>query len=105
MNEKIIQVISMNNYKIYKQKIEAKLESVRADIDKLKSRAKERSADSMILVNDMLKDAELKKKDLQDKLKALSDKGEEALADSKIRIDETWERLNNSIVQIKNKLK
>ena len=102
----------MNTKDAYKQKIESELELVQAELEVLKSKAKNATADMQISYNKEIETIEKNYSIVQSKLRELSGVGEGAWEHLKKDIEHSWDYLHEyaketpeSISEIKKDLK
>ena len=84
----------MSNLENYKQKFEAQFESWKADLDKLKAKAKGAEADQKIEYSEEIKAMEEKLKKAEKELKKFSDAGEQAWDTFKKDFELGWNNLS-----------
>jgi hypothetical protein len=102
----------MNTKDAYKQKIEAKLELVKANLDVLKAKAKNATADIRIKHSKEIERLESNYEKVQSKLAELGEVGEGAWEHLKKDIENSWDSLReyakktpDNISEVKNDLK
>lgn len=84
----------MNTKDAYKQKIESELELVQAELEVLKSKAKNATADMQISYNKEIEAIEKNYSIVQSKLRELSGVGEGAWEHLKTDIENSWDSLS-----------
>ncbi|WP_415396171.1 hypothetical protein [Sulfurimonas sp. CS5] len=84
----------MNTKDAYKQKIESELELVQAELEVLKSKAKNATADMQISYNKEIETIEKNYSIVQSKLRELSGVGEGAWEHLKTDIENSWDSLS-----------
>lgn len=85
----------------YKEKAEAKLAQVRADIDKLQAKAKEADANTQILVNEKIQILHEKKEKLSQQYEKLKDSSSSALETLQEGFETAWNDLSDSMSEAK----
>ncbi|WP_415396163.1 hypothetical protein [Sulfurimonas sp. CS5] len=84
----------MNTKDAYKQKIESELELVQGELEVLKSKAKNATADMQISYNKEIETIEKNYSIVQSKLRELSGVGEGAWEHLKTDIENSWDSLS-----------
>jgi len=97
--------MSISDKELYKQKFQAQLDGWKADIDKLKARAKGAKADAQLDMNKLVDDLEHKLKAANSKLTELSHAGEGAWDTVKKSAESTWESLKTGMQDAMAKFK
>lgn len=95
----------MSEKKLYQQKLQAQLDEWQADIDKLKARAKDESADAQIELHKQIDTLETQVADARAQLKQLSEAGDEAWTSLKAGMDASWAALKNGFKDAAEKFK
>lgn len=95
----------MNDRELHTQKYQAQLDEWKADIDKLKAKAKGAKADAQIEMNKMADGLDEKVKEASARLAELSASGEDAWDKVKKNVETTWEDLKTSVHDAVAKLK
>jgi hypothetical protein len=95
----------MNDQSLQTQKLKAQLDEWKADIDKLKARAKGASIDAQIDLQKMVDALEARVTEAGAKLEELSAAGAEAWDDLKKNVEHTWAGLKSSMHEAVEKLK
>lgn len=95
----------MNTQALYTQKLQAQLEEWKADIDKLKARAKGASADAQIDLQKRADALEARVTEAGAKLEELAAAGADAWEDLKKNVELTWAGLKASMQDAVEKLK
>lgn len=81
----------MSEQDLRKQKIQAQLDEWRAEIDRLKARARGASADAQLAMDEQITTLQRKIDDGKTALAALAEKGEEAWASFKRTAGDLWD--------------
>lgn len=76
----------MNEKELYQQKKQAQLDEWKADVDKLKAKASEASADAQLEINDEI-----------EALEGRIEKGKNRLAEVGDATEDTWESIKDSV--------
>ena len=87
----------MSDKSAYRQKLEARLDQWRAEIDKLQSKAEEAGADARIEYEDQLKRLQTRQDEARQKLKGLDDTSDDAWKDLKSGIEKAWDDLGSAV--------
>ena len=95
----------MTDQSLHPQKFKAQLEEWKADIDKLKARAKGASADAQIEMQKGIDALDVRVTEAGAKLDELSAAGADAWEGLKKNVDNTWEGLKTSMQDALEKLK
>lgn len=95
----------MSDRELYQQKMRAKLDGWKADIDKLRARAADRSADVQLEIKDRLKKLEGRLAEGRAHLAELASAGEDAWETFKERAESAWSSVRSSLDEIAAKLK
>ncbi len=89
----------------YQQKIEAQLDEWRADIDRLRERAKGATAETKLKYQENIDKLELKLDEGKSKLKDLKESGGEAWESVKEGADSIWDTMKATFAEVKEKLR
>ncbi|MEZ4997682.1 MAG: hypothetical protein R2758_09555 [Bacteroidales bacterium] len=89
----------------YQQKIQDQLDEWRADIDRLKERAKSATAETKLKYQENIDRLELKMEEGKSKLKELKESGSEAWDAVKDGADSIWDTMKATFAEVKEKLK
>jgi chromosome segregation ATPase len=89
----------------YQQKIQDQLDEWRADIDRLKERAKSATAETKLKYQENIDRLELKMEEGKSKLKELKESGSEAWDAVKDGADSIWDTMKATFADDKDKLK
>ena len=90
----------MEKKKAYQQKAQAKLAEKRADIDKVKAKAKGASADAKIEASKAVDELESKYQVAKKKLDLLVDAGEDAWEDIAKGFDNAWDDVSGAVKKV-----
>ncbi len=89
----------------YQQKIQDQLDEWRADIDRLKERAKSATAETKLKYQENIDRLELKMEEGKSKLNELKESGSEAWDAVKDGADSIWDTMKATFAEVKEKLK
>lgn len=89
----------------YQQKIQEQLDEWRADIDRLKERAKNATAETRLKYQENIDRLELKMDEGRSKLKDLKESGEDAWDAVKEGADSIWDTMKATFAEVKERLK
>lgn len=89
----------------YQHKFESQLDEWRADIDRLKERAKNASAETRLKYQENIDKLELRMDEGKAKLKDLKESGGEAWEVVKDGADSIWDTMKATFVEVKEKLR
>lgn len=95
----------MSDKELYQQKMQAKLDEWRADIDKLKAKASGASADAQLEFKKHIKTLEGKFEEGKEKLSKFADASEEAWETMKEGIESAWDSLKSAVSDVADKFK
>lgn len=95
----------MNDHSLYTQKLKAQLEEWKADIDKLKARAKGASVDAQLDMHKRVDALDARVTEAGAKLEELAAAGADAWVDLKTNVEHTWAGLKTSMQEAVEKLK
>lgn len=95
----------MNDKDLYRQKYQAQLDEWKAEIDKLKARAKGAQADAQLDLNRRIAELEDLARAAGDKLTELSHSSQEALASVKKGVESAWSTLKQSLHEAADKFR
>lgn len=87
----------MDEKNAYRQKLEARLDQWRADIDKLQAKAAEASADTRLEYDEQIKKLRQQQDDARQKLKELDDASGDAWKDLKSGVEKAWDDLGQAV--------
>ena len=93
----------MNNKEMYQQKQQAKLDERKAELDKLRAKAKGASAEAGLELNDQIEQLERKLADGKHKLSELAEAGDEAWDSVKGGVESAWKSLNTAFSEAASK--
>ena len=89
----------------YQQKIQEQLDEWRADIDRLREKAKNASAETKLKYQENIDKLELKMDEGKSKLKALKESSAEAWDAVKDGADSIWDTMKATFAEVKERLK
>ena len=89
----------------YQQKIQEQLDEWRADIDRLKERAKNATAETKLKYQENIDRLELKMEEGRSKLKDLKESGADAWDAVKEGADSIWDTMKATFAEVKERLK
>jgi hypothetical protein len=89
----------------YQSKIEAQLDEWRADIDRLREKAKNAKAESKLKYQESIDKLELKMNEGKSKLNDLKESGGEAWKEIKEGADSIWDTMKATFKEVKEKFK
>ncbi|MDZ7633630.1 MAG: hypothetical protein U5L72_03945 [Bacteroidales bacterium] len=89
----------------YQHKIESQLDEWRADIDRLKERAKNATSEAKLKYQDNIDKLELKMDEGKSKLKDLKESGGEAWDAVREGADSIWDTMKATFAEVKEKLR
>jgi len=89
----------------YQQKIQEQLDEWRADIDRLKEKAKNATAETKLKYQENIDKLELKMDEGKSKLKDLKESGSEAWDAVKEGADSIWATMKATFAEVKERLK
>lgn len=95
----------MSEKELYRQKVQAKLDEWKADLDKLRARASAAGADAKLELNEQIQRLEAKIKEGEKKLAELADTSEDAWDSVKHGFESAWEALKASFKEAADKFK
>lgn len=87
----------MDDKSAYRQKLEARLDQWRAEIDKLQAKAAEASADARIEYEKQVEMLRGKQEEAREKLRELDDASDDAWKDLKGGIKKAWDDLGDAV--------
>ena len=87
----------MTDKELYQQKMQAQLDTWKAEVDKLKARASGLSADAQLEMGKHIDTLEGKIEDGRAKLSELSQAGEEAWGPLKEGVESAWDTLKSAV--------
>ena len=87
----------MDEKSAYRQKLEARLDQWRAEIDRLQAKATEASADVRLEYEEQVEKLRGQQEEARAKLKELDDAGGEAWKDLKNGIEKAWDDLGDAV--------
>jgi predicted nucleic acid-binding Zn-ribbon protein len=93
----------MDKKDAFKQKFEAQLDAWRADIDKLKAKAKSARADAELDYSEFIEDLKKKQAALRNKLDQFEDAGEDAWKDLRGGIEQAFDDLKKAVQKAKKR--
>jgi ElaB/YqjD/DUF883 family membrane-anchored ribosome-binding protein len=88
---------AMDEKSAYRQKVEARLDQWRADIDKLQAKAVEASADARLEYHKQIDELREKQHKAQAKLKELNEASGDAWKDFKAGVEKAWDDLGDAV--------
>jgi len=91
----------MNEKELYQQKIEAKLDEWKADLNKLKAQAEAASADMTLSFKKQMNSLADKIEQGEDKLDELADKADDAWDDFREDLESAWEKIKAQVNESK----
>lgn len=89
----------------YQQKIQAQLDEWRADIDRLKEKAKNATAEKKLRYQETIDKLEIKMDEGKSRLKDLKESGAEAWDAVKDGADSIWDTMKATFAEVKEKLR
>lgn len=89
----------------YQRKIESQLDEWRADIDRLKEKARNATAEARVKYQENIDNLELKLDEGRARLKTLRESGGEAWDAVKEGADSIWDTMKATFAEVKEKLK
>lgn len=95
----------MGNKELYQQKMQAKLDGWKAEVDKLKARASGSSADVQLKMNKHIKELEIRIAEGKLKLSELASAGEGAWETVKDGLESAWDSLRSAVSDAASKFK
>ncbi|WP_439156308.1 coiled coil domain-containing protein [Yoonia sp.] len=87
----------MDEKSAYRQKLQARLDQWRTEIDKLEAKAVEASADARMKIDDQIKELRKQQDAASEKLKELDDASGEAWKDFKSGVEKAWDDLGAAV--------
>lgn len=87
----------MDDKSAYRQKLEARLDQWRADIDKLQSKAREASADARLEYDKQIDTLRKQQDQAREKLGNLDEAGDDAWKDLKSGFEKAWDDLGTAV--------
>lgn len=87
----------MDEKSAYRQKLEARLDQWRAEIDKLQAKAVEASADARLEYDKQIKALRNQQEEARQKLNELDDASSEAWKDLKSGLQKAWDDLGTAV--------
>src|SRR6056297_2046857 len=81
----------------YRQKLEARLDQWRAEIDKLQAKAAEAGADARVEYEKQVDELREKQDEAREKLKELDNASDDAWQDIKEGVEKAWESLGDAV--------
>lgn len=95
----------MNDKELYLQKLQARIDAWKADVDKLKAKASGASADVQLDINQQVKELERRIEDGKAKLSELAGAGEDAWESIKDGVESAWDSLKSAATDAAAKFK
>jgi len=95
----------MDTKEAYQKKLEAKLDEWKAEIDKLKARAKGASADTRAQYSEQIEKLQSKREEGKQKLDELRRAGSESWGDLKSGIEKAWKEIEGAFQSAKSRFK
>lgn len=95
----------MNDKELYQQKMQARLDELKADVDKLKAKASGASADVQLDINRQIEVLERKIDEGKAKLSELAGAGEDAWESIKDGVESAWDSLKSAATDAASKFK
>jgi uncharacterized coiled-coil DUF342 family protein len=86
----------------YVQKLKARIDEWNADMDKLTARADQADAEAKIECNKKLKELRSKINDVEDKIAALQQAGEDSWEEIMVGLEKTWDAFKESFTKAKS---
>ncbi len=81
----------------YEQKLQAKLDEWKADIDKLSAKAEQAEADTKLEYQKQVEDLKKRREDMRERLGELKKSGDSAWEDVKAGIENAWTSLEDAM--------
>lgn len=95
----------MNDKEIYQKKLQAQLDGWKAEVDKLKAKASDASADAQMDINEQIKTLEAKIEEGKAKIAEVEESSEGAWESLKEGFDSAWESISSAFNDALNKFK
>jgi uncharacterized coiled-coil DUF342 family protein len=95
----------MSEKEIYQQKLEAKLDEWRSEIDKMRAKASGASADAKLEMNKMADELEAKIEEGKNKLAELADASDDKWESVKDDLEAKWQSLKSAFSDAASKFK
>jgi len=95
----------MSDKELYQQKKQSQLDEWKAEVDKLKAKASDASADAQLEVNKQIKDLESKIEEGKAKLSELAEAGEDVWESVKEGVESAWDSLRSAVSNAAAKIK
>jgi flagellar biosynthesis chaperone FliJ len=96
---------AVNDKELYQQKMQARLDEWKADVDKLKAKASGASADVQLDMNQQIKVLERNIEEGKAKLSELAEAGEDAWESIKDGVESAWDSLKSAATDAASKFK
>lgn len=95
----------MNDKELYQQKMQARLDQWKADVDKLKAKSSGASADVQLDINRQIRVLERNIEEGKAKLSEVAAAGEDAWESIKEGVESAWDALKSGVTDAAKKLK
>jgi len=95
----------MSDKELYQQKMQAQLDEWKAQVDLLKAKASELSADAQLVIGKQIETLDTKIDDGKAKLSELAEAGEEAWEPLKAGVESAWDTLKSAVGEAAGKFK
>ena len=95
----------MNDKELYKQKKQAQLDEWKAELEKLRAKASEASADRKLELNERIEHLDGKIDEGKSKLSEIEDASEDAWESVKEGVDSAWDSLKDAFSDAASKFK
>lgn len=95
----------MNDKELYMQKLQARIDGWKADVDKFKAKASGASADVQLDINEQVRVLEGRIEDGKAKLSELGEAGEDAWESIKDGVESAWGSLKSAATDAASKFK
>ncbi|MCT4685074.1 MAG: hypothetical protein N4A39_15220 [Roseicyclus sp.] len=93
----------MSDKTAYREKLEARLDQWRAEIDKLQAKAAEASADARKEYEDQLTELRQQQDAAREKLKELDEASDDAWDDIKDGVEKAWAKLGDAVTSARER--
>ncbi len=95
----------MNDKELYQQKMQARLDEWKAEVDKLKAKSSGASADAQLDINRQIRALERKIEEGKGKLSEIAAASEDAWESIKDGVESAWDALKSGVTDAAAKLK